>query len=185
MGDIYVPQCAAPFWEIDKRIIHHTKIGGRLQGLHYDKEGTFKIDGEDTLPLLQPWTINSSESNAPIGPSYSAQDAMRANSPVVDTVTVAYRLNTSRKYGLFRRIPDKNTDGQKGLLEWVAAIKDAVETNVDGFTDTRLGNSAWKPIRYTVGPSNTSQLCYSLFLEITVDYPPMDRAQRMSTLAED
>lgn len=185
MSDIYLPQCVAAFWEIDRRIIHHCKLGGMLQGLNYDKEGTFKIDGEDTLPLLQPWTMGSVESYAPSkSGAFTQLDSMNGNAPVTDSVTVAFRVNTSRKYGLFRRVPDKNTDSQKGLMEWVASIKDAIETSVDGVVDTRLNTAAWKPIRFNVGNSNTSQLCYSLFLEITVDSYPMARAQRMSTLVE-
>lgn len=184
MGDIFLPQCVAAFWEVDKRIIYHTRIGEMLQGLHYDKEGTFKIEGEDTLPLLQPWGMSSNESTAKAYAGMSVQDLGHGNSPVSDVVTVAFRISTSRKFGLFRRIPADNTDSQKGLLEWVASIKDAVETSVDRVVDSRLNTAAWTPVRFSVGNSSLSQLCYSVFLEITVDSPPMDRAQRMSTLVE-
>ena len=46
----------AAAWVIDKRLTYHTGSGKSLDGLNYDTEGTLKVDGEDDLPLLQPWS---------------------------------------------------------------------------------------------------------------------------------
>jgi hypothetical protein len=173
-----ISQTCAAFWEIDNRLLHHSKVGGILQGLHYDKEGTLKIDGEDTLPLLQPWGMQSSEDYAPGAPRPSSSERCRQNSPITDRVIAVYRFSSSRKYGFFRRAPADNNESQKGFMEWVASIKDACETAEDGSPDASLKMNAWRPIRFSVGNSTASQLCFTAYIEITIDIPPMFRAER-------
>ena len=173
-----ISQTCAAFWEIDNRLIHHSKVGGILQGLHYDKEGTLKIDGEDTLPLLQPWGMQSSEDYAPGAPRELNKQPCRQNAPITDRIVAVYRFSSSRKYGFFRRNPTDNTESQKGYMEWVASIKDACETREDGTADASLMKNAWRPIRFAVGNSSASQLCFTCYIEITIDVPPMFRAER-------
>jgi len=173
-----ISQNCAAFWEIDNRLIYHSKVGGILQGLHYDKEGTLKIDGEDTLPLLQPWGIQSAEDYAPGAPRPSNNERCRQNAPITDRVIAVYRFSSSRKYGFFRRNPTDNTESQKGFMEWVACIKDACETAEDMSIDASLKMNCWRPIKFAVSNSSATQLCFTAYIEITVDIPPMFRGER-------
>lgn len=173
-----ISQTCAAFWEIENRLIYHSAVGRMLQGLHYDKEGTYKIDGEDTLPLLQPWGMQSEESLAPGAPRPNFNDRCAQNAPITDRIIAVYRFASSRKYGFFRRSPLDNNESQKGFMEWIACIKDACETSTDDVVDASLKMNAWRPVKFSVGNSSASQLCFTAYLEIIIDIPPMFRAER-------
>lgn len=117
----------AAAWEIDQRIIYHTATGEMLDGLNYDYEGTLKVDGEDDMPLMQPWSVLTNEGLSPGIPSPGNKDAGRKNQPVSETLTLNYRIVGSRKDLWFRRDP-QDVNASKGFLEWIALIRDAIET---------------------------------------------------------
>ena len=120
-------QAAAAAWEIDQRFLYHTATGEMLDGLNYDSEGTLKVDGEDDLPLVQPWAILTDEDLSPGIPSSGNRDTERKNQPVAETATFIYRVAASRTNLWFRRDPTDAT-ASKGFLEWLCLIRDAIET---------------------------------------------------------
>lgn len=170
-------------WEIDQRITYHMADGRMLQGLKYDSEGTFKVDGEDTLPLLQPWSVLLNEEIGPGAPRTGANGVATKNATVSETLTLSYRVATSRKYGWFRRDPT-DTSVPKGFMEWIALIRDAMETTADGLDnpDAALNLGLLKPVKFAIRESETSQLSYQCLLEVELFLPHYCRTERSSPL---
>jgi len=170
-------------WTVNERMIYHTQAGRMLAGLNYDSEGTFKVEGHDDLPLLQPWTIGIQEDIFAGAPKFSASGVREKNSPVAETLTLVYRIAVARKHGWFRRDPT-NSSAPKGFIEWLALIRDAMEaTTTDPSTsDAALDIGAVKPVRFAVRESDTSQLSFSCYLEVEIAVQPYCRAERTFTL---
>jgi hypothetical protein len=170
-------QTVAAAWEMNERIIHHCQPAGLLAGLKYDKEGIYKIDGEDDLPLLQPWSISFMENLFAGAPSIATSGDKQANQPTSESLTLSFRFASSRKNGWFRRDPT-NTSSKKGMLEWLSLIRDAIETDKEGMTDSRLKRGLVKPILYSIGDSVTTELSFQCYLEVRLDVWPTYRAER-------
>ena len=170
-------QSVAAAWELNERIIHHCKSDGLLSGLKYDKEGTLKTDGEDDLPLLQPWSVDFTESFFSGAPTPNTNGVKQANQPTADTLTLTFRLAVSRRAGWFRRDPTTPT-AKKGILEWIALIRDAIETAKDGTIDSRLNSGVVKPVLSLIRETTTTELTFQCFFEVKLDVWPTFRAER-------
>lgn len=177
-------QVTAAVWVINERLVHHTQPGKMLAGLHYDREGTLKVDGKDDLPLLQPWSLNIAEGLAPGASRASpASDINHRNSPVLEELTLVFRVGARRDRGFMRRDPASPTS-EKGILEWLALIRDAIETDPSGVIDSSLRNSTSKPPRFTVQETETTQLAFYTFLEVVLTLFPSHRGERSYTFPE-
>ncbi len=176
-------QVVAAAWEIDQRLTYHTQAGNMLDGLKYDKEATFKVDGEDSFPLLQPWAAHFEEDLWVGAPNPRSAGRAPANQPVQETLTLTYRVVTSRKNGWYRRDPTDPTV-QKGYLEWLALIRDAIETptGASPTPDSRFSSAAVKPVKFTISETRTSQLTFQGSLDVTIYVIPVCRAERSYTL---
>lgn len=172
-------------WEIDRRMIYHTQAGRMLAGLKYDREGTLKVDGFDDLPLLQPYTINIAEESIGGGPRTGTNAAATKNQPVAETLTLVFRIAVSRKHLWFRRDPT-DTSASKGFMEWIALIRDAMESTPEEtpVPDAGLNIGSIRPIRFSVRETETTQLNYAAFLEVEIYVPHYCRTERTSTLPE-
>jgi hypothetical protein len=177
-------QATAAAWEIEQRIIAHTAVGGLLEGLKYDVEGTLKVEGEDDLPLLQPWNVVSNESIFKGAPNPRSAGLEKANTPCAERLTLIFRVACSRKNGFFRRDPT-NESQEKGFLEWIALIKDAIETPFESgksieemSPDARMGGMANTPVQFSIQENTTTQLVFQCYLEVVVELKPWCRGQR-------
>jgi hypothetical protein len=170
-------QSVAAAWELNERIIHHCQPGGILAGLKYDKEGTFKVDGEDDLPLLQPWSIDFTEAYFAGGPKLEHNGVPQGNQPTADALTLTFRLAVSRRAGWFRRDPTSSS-AKKGLLEWISLIRDAIEIKNDGSIDARLNLGIVRPVLTSIGDTNTTELSFQCFFEVRLDIHPTYRGER-------
>lgn len=173
-------QSVAAAWELNERIIHHCQAGGLLAGLKYDKEGTYKIDGEDDLPLLQPWAINFTEAHFAGGPRLSQNAPLAGNQPTADSLSLTFRLATSRRAGWFRRDPTSAT-AKKGLLEWIFLIRDSIEIDKQGGIDSRLNAGVVKPVLTSIGDTSTTELSFQCFFDIKLEVWPTYRGERRLT----
>lgn len=173
-------QSVAAAWELNERIIHHCQAGGLLAGLKYDKEGTYKIDGEDDLPLLQPWSVSFTEAHFAGGPRVAQNGPLEGNQPTGDSLTLTFRLATSRRAGWFRRDPT-STSAKKGLLEWICLIRDAFEITNQGSTDARLNTGIVKPVLTSIGDTTTTELSFQCFFEVRLEVWPTYRGERRLT----
>lgn len=182
-------QAVAAAWEIERRILLHTQAGGMLEGLNYDAEGTLKLEGEDDLPVLQPWGVTLEETLFVGAPASRGAGKDEANVPCYDKLTLVYRFATSRSNGWFRRDPTVETS-EKGFLEWLAVLRDAIElpsTEEDITTvkpDARLSGTANKPVSFAIQENTTTQLSFQCMLEIRLDLKAWCRAERSYTLPE-
>ena len=175
-------QAVAAVWEVDKRIVHHCLSGHMLAGLKYDKEGTFKLDGEDDLPLLQPWAATFSEDYFAGAPHAGISGADKSNQPTSESLVLTYRFASSRRNGWMRRDPTNPTQ-KKGMLEWLSLIRDAIETDVDGVTDSRMGKMIVRPVLFSIGETTTTELSFQCFFEAKLDIWPYHRGERHLTRA--
>ncbi len=180
-------QTVAAAWEINERLIYHTQPGGILAGLKYDAEGTFKVDGEDDLPLLQPWAFQLSDALHAGAPNTASRGLAQANQPLAETLTMTYRVATSRKNVWFRRDPT-DTAAKKGLMEWVALIRDAIERPAADITstepDSRFGGGANKPVSFSISETNTTQQTFQCMLDVVVYVRPTCRGERSFTMPQ-
>ena len=168
----------AAAWVIDKRLTYHTGSGKSLDGLNYDTEGTLKVDGEDDLPLLQPWSINIVE-NLWAGAPVSGSTAARGNINTVESLDLTFRFATTRKNGWFRRDPT-DSSASKGFLEWLALVRDAIEDTAASspVADARLLQTLHRPLTISVGDSETSELTFQSYITVSCDLLPYCRGQR-------
>jgi hypothetical protein len=179
--DNFVAVAAA--WELNERLVYHTQPGRMLAGLNYDSEGTLKVDGHDDLPLLQPWTVQIEEGIAPGAPKAAHAGVTRKNTPVAETMTLVFRFGTSRRDGWFRRDPTL-TSARKGFMEWLALVRDAIETDTQGDADAALNIGALRPVRFSVRENETTQLAFYCYLEVELLVQHYCRTERASTLPE-
>ena len=177
-------QTVAAAWVMDNRIRTHVQPGGMLAGLKYDAEGTQKVDGHDDLPMMQPWTIAIETEASGGAPRGGSQSALKGNQPVAETLTLVFRIATARKNGWMRR-DATDASSPLGLLEWLALIRDAFERNIDGQTvDSNMLASAMKPVAFRCRESETSQLSFTVFLEVDLALRHHCRSERAHTLPE-
>jgi len=177
-------QVTAAVWVMNERLVYHTQPNNMLAGLKYDREGTLKVDGKDDLPLLQPWSLNISESLfAGAARKSDTSTISHRNQPVVEELTLVFRVACRRDRGFMRRNPSDPTS-QKGILEWLALIRDAIETDPSGVVDSSLNNSTSKPMKFSVQETETTQLAFHTFLEVVLTLHPSHRGERGYTFPE-
>lgn len=103
--------------EITLRLQHGMRNGGPLQALKLKKAGTLSVEGENDLPQV---TLLDMQVQSKGGSSAS---------------TINCWLRTSRKYDWVRM----EDDDKMGLIDWMEAIMDAIETKPsDGLPDNLL-----------------------------------------------
>lgn len=171
-----IMQLVAPAWVMNERLIYHSQTGRMLDGLEYDVEGKLSVDGYDDYPLLQPWSLSTTEN---ISPGAHDPNATQGSTPIAPTVTVTFRLNCARRDFFFRR--DPTLGGKKGMLEWLALIQDAIERKADGSdqADARLDNTLEEPVSFRLLDSETvSQSSFQSFLEVSLPTRHYCRSQR-------
>lgn len=162
--DDIIPFCQAP-WVIDKRLAFHAQDGQMLDGLTYRRVPDIEEDGKGSFPYLRMMDMNYREEHAAgAWKEFSGSD--EGNTPTIYTVELDFRLSVKRSYGLFRSDPFNPEQG-KGLMEWLALVTDAIESNEFGITDSRLESSVGRPVMYSVGGTELSQLAWSADFTIT------------------
>ena len=168
-------------WEVAKRLSYHTQSGQMLAGLNYDKEGKFRVEGRDTLPMIQPWSFNVDEETFAGALNPSSQVMGSINSPLRQTISLSYRIGFDREYMFIRHDVDDET-ARKGALGWISLIKDAIETNEEGLADSGLNQSLSEPLKYFVTETETSQLAFYATLEVSLVLRPICRTLRSSDI---
>jgi len=163
-------------WEVNERLIYHTRAGRMLAGLKYDHEGTLKVDGKDDFPLLQPWSINLEETVMPGAPRGRVAGQNFSNSPVSESLTLVFRFGALRTSLFMRRAITPS--GKLGALEWLAKIRDAIETDRQGIIDPSLNNTIIKPITFKIQETETTQMAYTTFLEVVLPLNVVCRGER-------
>lgn len=168
-----IPLMVRPFWVIDQRLTYHTAQSGRLLwGLKYDPTLAHQVRGVRDLPFIMPYVYTDAET---IGPGAK----MGSNaSPQWDALTLQFWLSSRKDFGLFQRDP---TGSQFGLLDWIAKVRDAIETTEDGIIDDRLDSTACRPIGFAVRENDVSELSWTALLEITIQTDTYGRGTRFRT----
>ena len=164
----YPPMCR-PFRVIDERLTYHIATGRILDGLSYDFEGKLEGRGVREYPFIQPVAFSDVET---IGPganiSMSAESGnVQGNSPSWDEQSFAFWVFARRTYGFYQR----DTTGTKyGVMDWVAKIRDAVETKVDGSgdLDRRLEGTVARNIQSVVSQNETTEIGWACLLEFNL-----------------
>jgi hypothetical protein len=168
-----MPQMVRPFWVIDRRLAYHTAQSGRLlYGLAYDPTATHEVRGVRDLPFIMPYVYTDQEAIGPgakLGPNAS---------PQWDTLTANYWLSARRDYGLFQADP---TGAKYGILDWVAKVRDAIETDEAGVIDDRLSGMASRPITFAVRENDVTEMSWSVLLEVVVQTDTYGRGTRDRT----
>lgn len=157
---------AQSLWMIDKRLSYHSQKGNMLSGLKYRKTPEIEEDGKSSFPYLRLMDFSYEEQHARGGPRELSVPS-QGNSPTFYVITCEYKLTCRRANGLFRKDPYDTSKG-KGLLEWLALVTDAIETDEGGFVDARLDNSTANPVMYRVDGTEPSQLGWSADFSVIV-----------------
>lgn len=169
-----IPCGIRPLWVIDQRLEFHTKAGGILEGLKYDREGVVEVDGTDDLPYVQNLTISDEE-----GYGFAT-----GNRDIQNQRKLFLIVSAERQYGLFRRDPDEEiTDSciqGIGVMEWVERVRDAIETrgDVTEVIDPFLEHTVTKPVVSSIREAPTSDKTWSLVIEINLEMGSTDRGTR-------
>ena len=169
-----------PLWVMQKRLTYHSAdVAGRLlQKMTYDPAGIIEVDGVADLPYCTPFTMSDVEAiGAGAVPSLFAS----GSSNVAITQTFEFMLASRRDYGLTRDAPTTEPDRKKGILEWIAAFRDAIETDVDGTVDSQLEESVYAPVQFTVRDIAVSEVSWQALVQIQCRLPPWTRGGRTET----
>lgn len=155
-----------PLRVIDSRLSFHVGTGEMLDGLAYDTEGTLEGRGLRDFPYIQPVAYSDVET---IGPGAnrvrSGDGSPQGNSPAWDEQTVSFFLWSRRTYGFYQRDPS----GTKyGVADWVAKVRDAVETDTDGTIDRRLEQTLAFPIQSLVSQNEITDIGWGVLIEFVL-----------------
>jgi hypothetical protein len=169
-----------PYWEIQKRLKHHCRdIEGRLlRRLNYDAEGIIEVEGKEDLPYIVPFTMSDTEV---IGSGAVPDTLTSGSSNVQITQTFEFMIASFREYGLVRYDPTTVPDRKKGILEWVGAIRDAIETDTDGTKDPLLLESVFKPIDFSITDLSVTDLSWQAIMRVECAIPHWSRVGRTET----
>ena len=158
------PPSVRPVRVIEERIEYHVGSGRLLDGLKYDREGKLEGRGVRDFPYLQPVAYSDVETIGPgANKTRSLNGDSQGNSPAWDEQTITFWLWSRREYGFYQR----DTAGTKfGVCDWVAKVRDAVETKVDGVSvDRRLEETLAYPIQSVVSQNETTEIGWGVLLE--------------------
>ena len=157
-------QPAAPAAVIYQRLLwHSTNALGLLYGLKVYETPEWRVEGEQDLPNLCVIDF-SDEEGIFAGAVTGAYE--NANSVVSVTQTMILMLTVRRENGLFA----KGTTAVKGLLDWMALIRDAVETNESGVVDSLLDETCERPFLTSMRDNVVRELSWSAGIQFTL-YP--------------
>mgnify|MGYP003625668711 CR=1 FL=1 len=168
INDLSMSTAAA--WEIDRRLKFHSGTGEMLEGLNYDHEGKQGVEGKDGFPLLQPAGISFSENN------FAGANAGILKNPIQEELTLHYRVG-SRKDALWVR-RQLDVGAKKGLLDWLALIRDAMEISSESLEDPTLGNTIVKPMEFSISENESTQIAFYTILEVKLYLRPCLRTER-------
>lgn len=172
--DPTVPPFVYPFKVIEDRIEYHRQAGRILHSLKLDREGKLDVDGVEHLPLLQFFTYSDEETVGPGGHQW----ATRGSTNQFDQQSLFCFIVARREYGLWRR--DFTTAHKtRGLLEWVGAIRDAIELREDGTIDAMLDGTVSKPVNFRVDANNISEMSNMVRMEIILHTNLFARGNRV------
>ena len=163
MSDTVI-QPASPVAMLWNRLIWHadkTHTNGLLHGLRLVLHPTLRLEGEVDLPLLEAVSFSDAESifaGAVTGVTSSA------NSNIAVQLTVNFQLVVDRKKGLFA----VNANAAKGLMDWVALVRDAAETASAGYVDSLLEQTCNRPMVSTVQEGDVSDLSWAATISFTL-----------------
>lgn len=164
----------APLYVLDKRLTFHIGKGRLLEGLKYDYEGKIWSQGLVDMPFIQPEEVFEEEDRRVTG---GANAAGSGNNATADALRVTYRIVVNKKNGMFARKP--TTDPRKrGITDWTALIRDAIETNEDGVVDAKLDGTTLGPIRFNISDNFIDETAWEVKLEIIILTRAMSRGTR-------
>ena len=175
-----VMMLARPFWEIKERLEYHSRnVEGRiLRYCDVDMEGSLESRGVEDLPYILPFTLTDQEVIGS-GAVPSGQTAGSSNFQLTQTLTIA--VVSRRDYGMVRDDPTTQSEKKKGILEWIACLRDAIETDTDGNPDAMLKNSVMSPPTYQTRDIGVSELGWEALVEVTLVFHHWSRAGRTET----
>jgi hypothetical protein len=181
MPEIYeIEMYSRPFWEIKRRLAYHCRDieGRRCRKLKFDAEGVIEADGTEDLPFILPFTMTDTET---IGAGAVPQGFASGSSNVLITQTFEFMIASRREFGLVRSDPTTEAEKKRGILEWIAAIRDAIETDTDGSVDPLLKESVYKPIEFNVTDLSVTELSWTAIMRVTCSIPHWTRRGRTET----
>lgn len=133
-----------------------------LDGLRFERTTTLKEEGQDGLPYVQLYDVLSEESYLVTG---ARAGGPRGTPGASELYACRLLIVVEAEAGFVRSDPSDATQ-KLGLLEWVAKVKDAIETDEDdGVPDARLCGSLVKPPMWNLVRTDPAQLSLSGFLD--------------------
>jgi len=161
----------AAVWELGERLTHHTKNGELLQGLKWIPTNRARAETMDTLPSLQFRSVSFTQAIFPGARSTETSDMSKLNVVVSDTLVVRLEL-TSDVDDLWVRRQPGNSQQKKGHMEWMALVRDAIETDTEGVVDCSLGGSLCRPIMFAGMEPEGGSLGMTTVIEVTLPLMP-------------
>lgn len=175
-----VASAVAAIWELQQRLIYHSQSGRILAGLKFEPNIEKQVIGESDLPCMEPYSVEWIEEINPGAPR-SGSSPDKKNTPQSATITVKYLCSFARLDGFIRSNP-ANHNVPKGMLEWQAAILDAIEStrSTAPEADAALSNSLAKPIQFEFEESEPTELAFQCYLKAIIIPKPFCRRERTS-----
>jgi len=176
LTDPSIPPFVRPFVVIENRLTYHMGSGQILEGMQLDREGKLDVDGVEHLPLVQFLNYSDEETVGPGGHVW----ATRGSTNQFDQQTLAVLIIARREFGFWRR-DFTLAQKKRGLLEWVGAVRDAVELRSDGTIDALLDGTVSKPVNFRVDLNNISEMSNMARMEIILHTDLFARANRVAS----
>lgn len=167
----------APAWVINHRLDRETKAGGLLSGMKHDRFLRMRVDAPRSLPFVR--VVGYSDFEGTFGAARPGTGSV--NSGTTQTGAIRIELSCEAKHGWMRQNP-KAPGQKKGCLEWLALVKDSIETNDAGEVDAALDNTLLKPIKINTVATEISDSVITLILETETFSRGFCKADRHRTL---
>lgn len=169
----------APVWVINHRLSRETKAGGLLAGMKHDPFLRMRVDAPRSLPFVR--IASFSDFEGTFGAARPGTGSV--NSGTAQTGAIRIEISCESKHGWVRQNP-KAAVQKKGCLEWLALVKDAIETNDAGEVDAALDNTLLKPIKLNTVATEISDTVITLVLEAETFTRGFCKADRHQTLGD-
>ncbi len=167
-GEDY-PLYAAALAVMVKRLQFHSGPAQFLEGVGFKQElVSSETVGADKLPALRMLSFGATESHGPGAPSASQGGPARNNTPQQCEQVWSFMLYTAVPGPMVQEDPENDKLKKRGVVDYVARILDAIETDTDGEVDAQLEQTAMRPITFNVAPGEGSGGVYETVISVNV-----------------
>ena len=156
--------------ELAKRIRHHSKEGGMLDGINFRKVPLSLVEGVDNLPAVTMIEYTDME-----GYFDGAKTGLKKSTNIIRSESqISFLLSFNKDHAFFSETGAKPW----GYMDWVERFKDSIETDINGDIDLTLNGTCVQPMVTHVREGEISDVTWNILFEVELYPKPYQRGTR-------